>query len=649
MKYHERAAPPPGGDPLEFVMSDASVDRCGDVIDQAGWDLKNFATDRNPIALFNHERNSVIGTWRDVRVKDGRLVGRLELAERDPDTPIVNMVRALVRQGILRAVSVGFQPKKVEPLGKDANGFRFLQNELLECSLVSVPANANALQIAKQFPRDVVAKVLGVSAIEQLDRPAARPSGVPAETHRQLRAVPMTLSQKIQAAQQKVTAMRDRLADLTKKDELDETEQTQFDALPDEIEVAQKDVERLQRAERAIMPPVQSGAEPPAKSGEIIPPAKAPVFALPKKQIDPAEQLFRSLAIWTTAQSLREPIEKVAREYDRGRHVNDEALNMVLRTAVNPAQTTVAGWAAELVQTVNADFMNRLLPNSIYGPLSAAGQRLSFGSGINAIKIPTRTTTSKISGAWVAEGSPKPVKKASLSTVTLEPYKLSVISTFTEEMALYSSPAIESIIRQAMQDDTSEQLDTFLIDATAKSTGVRPAGLLNGVSPLTATASGTAAEKMIADLKQLVAAILAAGGGRNIVMLINPAQALSLGLVQTTTGDFVFGSVEAAGQKINARFIVSQTVAAGRVIAIDAADFVTATGDAPRFAVSTEATIHEEDTTPLAIGTTGSPATVAAPARSLFQTDSVAIRMSMYVTWIMRRTGMVQTIASVGW
>jgi HK97 family phage major capsid protein len=557
------------------------------------------------------------------------------------------MVRALVRQGILRAVSVGFQPKKIEPLGKNENGYRFVQSELLECSLVSVPANANALAIAKQFPRDVVAKVLGVSAIERLERTAAA-AGVSAETHRQLKAVPMTLSQKITAAQQRVTAMRDRLADLSKKDELDEEEQTQFGALPDEIEVAQKDVERLQRAERAIMPPI-NGNEPPAKSGEILPPAKPQVFAVPKKQIEPHEHLFRSLAIWTSAQSLREPIEKIAREYDRGRHLNDEAMNVVLRAAVNPAQTTVAGWAAELVTSANVSFMDRLLASSIYGPLSNAGQRLSFGNGINSIKIPTRTTTSKITGAWVAEGGAKPVKKASLSTVTLEPYKLAVISTFTEEMALYSSPAIEGIIRQAMTDDTSEQLDTFLIDATAKSTGVRPAGLLNGVTPLTATASGTAAEKMIADLKQLVAAILAAGGGRNIVMLINPAQALSLGLVQTTTGDFVFGSVEAAGAKMNARFIVSQTVTAGRIIAIDAADFVTATGDTPRFAVSTEATIHEEDTTPLAIGTVGSPATVAAPARSLFQTDSVAIRMSLYVTWIMRRTGMVQTIASVGW
>ena len=51
------------------------------------------------------------------------------------------------------------------------------------------------------------------------------------------------------------------------------------------------------------------------------------------------------------------------------------------------------------------------------------------------------------------------------------------------------------------------------------------------------------------------------------------------------------------------RFIVSATVPAAKVIAVDAADFATALGDAPRFAVSTDATLHEEDTTPLALGT----------------------------------------------
>src|SRR5215207_9411878 len=40
---------------LEFVMSDESVDRMGDVIEASGWDLANF--NRHPIALFNHNKH----------------------------------------------------------------------------------------------------------------------------------------------------------------------------------------------------------------------------------------------------------------------------------------------------------------------------------------------------------------------------------------------------------------------------------------------------------------------------------------------------------------------------------------------------------------------------------------------------------------
>ena len=95
---------------------------------------------------------------------------------------------------------------------------------------------------------------------------------------------------------------------------------------------------------------------------------------------------------------------------------------------------------------------------------------------------------------------------------------------------------------------------------------------------------------------------------------------------------------------------MSTTCAAGRLIAVDAADFASAMGDAPRFAVSTEATLHEEDTTPLALGSgVQGSGVLAVPMRSLFQTDAVAIRMSLYVNWVMRRTGMVQTIAAVTW
>lgn len=134
------------GGALEFVLSDATVDRYGDVIDPAGWVLDHF--EQNPIALFNHDSDFPIGTWADVRVESGRLVGRLTLAAPGTSARIDELV-SLVGQGVLRAVSVGFQPLATEPRGD--GGLRFTRQELLECSLVSVPANPSALQLARRL------------------------------------------------------------------------------------------------------------------------------------------------------------------------------------------------------------------------------------------------------------------------------------------------------------------------------------------------------------------------------------------------------------------------------------------------------------------------------------------------------------------
>jgi HK97 family phage major capsid protein len=274
--------------------------------------------------------------------------------------------------------------------------------------------------------------------------------------------------------------------------------------------------------------------------------------------------------------------------------------------------------------------------------------RIDFGSN-GVVKIPTRTSASKAAGAWVGEGSPKPVKKISLAPITMTPTKLAVITTFTEEMAFYSTPAIQGILQKAMTDDTQESIDGFLIDNVAASAS-RPAGLLNGVTPVTASVAATTVQKVIDDLNALIKPMEAVGGGGKIVLMVNPAQARSLTMVTTTTGDFVFDGLAQAAAKFGiSRIVSSRTVPVGQVIAVDAEWFATATGDTPRFAVSNEATLHEEDTTPLALGTTGTPNVVAAPMRSLFQTDSIAIRLSIYVTWAMTRASMVQTITAVGW
>jgi hypothetical protein len=82
------------------------------------------------------------------------------------------------------------------------------------------------------------------------------------------------------------------------------------------------------------------------------------------------------------------------------------------------------------------------------------------------------------------------------------------------------------------------------------------------------------------------------------------------------------------------------------MMAVGAADFVTAGAGAPTFEVSDQATLHMEDTDPQPI--TGGTPSPAAPTRSLWQTDSFALRLLYRVNWLMRRP-MVAYMTGLAW
>jgi hypothetical protein len=130
---------------------------------------------------------------------------------------------------------------------------------------------------------------------------------------------------------------------------------------------------------------------------------------------------------------------------------------------------------------------------------------------------------------------------------------------------------------------------------------------------------------------------------------MNPAQVLSIAMTQNAGGDFPFAAEVNQGRLQGYPILQSTSMVAARVLLVDAADFFSATGDEPRFDVSDQAVLHMEDTAPTAIGTAGTPTVVAAPVRSLWQTDSIGIRMLLDINWAMRRTGLIAWIDSVTW
>jgi HK97 family phage major capsid protein len=309
--------------------------------------------------------------------------------------------------------------------------------------------------------------------------------------------------------------------------------------------------------------------------------------------------------------------------------------------------TTVTGWAAELVQTQWTDLMPLLMPKAILTRLAPKGLTLSFGA-TGRIIIPTRSRTPSLAGSFVGEGLAIPVRQGMFTSQTLTPKKLAVISTWTREMGDHSIPAIEGLIRQAIQEDTSVATDSVLIDANP-ATVIRPAGLLNGVAATAATAGGGIGA-IIGDLTALIGAIALStyGNVRAPVWLMNPTDILRVSLAQApNTGIFPFKEEIAQGTLNNIPLIDSATVPTKTMILVDAADFVVVGGEAPRMEMSDQATLHMEDTNPTDL--VASPSTVAAPQRSLFQTDSLALRMIMPLNWVQRRAGTVAWTQSVTW
>lgn len=130
---------------VRWVLSDKSVDRMGDTIDPAGWDLTAFKL--NPVILWSHDSSQPpIGRMHGPWVENGQLVGDVEFADADTYAFADDIFR-LVQGGFIKAGSVGFMPVKYK-FSDDKNrphGIDFLEQELTEFSITPVPANANAL------------------------------------------------------------------------------------------------------------------------------------------------------------------------------------------------------------------------------------------------------------------------------------------------------------------------------------------------------------------------------------------------------------------------------------------------------------------------------------------------------------------------
>ena len=131
---------------IKGYASTNDTDRAGDVIEKEAWEkggLENYTN--NPVILFNHDYNRPIGRATGLETDDRGLRITANISKSAGD------VTNLVKEGILRALSVGFRVKDADYI-EETDGLKISDAELFEVSVVSVPANqAATFSVAKSF------------------------------------------------------------------------------------------------------------------------------------------------------------------------------------------------------------------------------------------------------------------------------------------------------------------------------------------------------------------------------------------------------------------------------------------------------------------------------------------------------------------
>jgi HK97 family phage prohead protease len=141
-------------DTVSFVASSSSPDRYGDIIDQKGWILENYR--KNPVVLLNHDSNQLPIGKGHVHLRDGQLVIDVQFDQEDERA---REVERKAKAGFMNAVSVGFRPlesKSRSELPEDnkyygKRGMYYSKSELLEVSIVTIPANGEATMLEQKF------------------------------------------------------------------------------------------------------------------------------------------------------------------------------------------------------------------------------------------------------------------------------------------------------------------------------------------------------------------------------------------------------------------------------------------------------------------------------------------------------------------
>lgn len=123
-----------------FVLSDGSRKNShGFRIDLAGLMLERF--NGNPVMLYMHDPNQLIGQWENLKVENNKLIAEPDF---DLEDEHAKSIAGKVERGYLKGASLGIVVMEMKEIDGE---YVATKSELIEASVVPVPSDAGAIRL----------------------------------------------------------------------------------------------------------------------------------------------------------------------------------------------------------------------------------------------------------------------------------------------------------------------------------------------------------------------------------------------------------------------------------------------------------------------------------------------------------------------
>lgn len=635
---------------IEGWASTPTPDRAKDIVEPLGAQFKL------PLPLiWQHLHHEPVGLVEsaDVTPKGIRFRARIPTID-EPGLlkDAVDKAWHSVKAGIIRGVSIGFRKFRdaMEPI--KGGGILYKSWEWLELSLVTIPMNQDATidTIKSIYAGSIAAIGNNRPVVERKAGGSVRKTYVSLKEPSLMarKSIPEQIAALEASRAAKAAAMEDIQTKAADEDRTkDEAEREAFDTLGDEIEALDKELGDLRRLEKAMMSTARAAVGHNSKAaGESREVGQRQHVTFMQRQLEPGIAYARFVRCCIAGGGI--PISALGVAEKQYPDMDD--LHMVLRAAVAAGSTSAGTFAGDLVQyqMMAAEFINYLRPMTVIGRIPGL-RRVPFN-----IRIPRQT--SGASAYWVGEGQPKPVTNMAFDTITLRWTKLANIAVLTDEVARFSDPSVDTLVRDDLAAAIVAQQDSdFLSPTNSGTTDVKPASITNGVTPV--ASSGTDAADVRADVVALIGKFITLNiPTSGLVWVGNETTATVLSTMMNTLGQPEFPGMSSEGGTFMGRpFVASQAMAASgspltsSLILMRPSDILLADDGQVTVDASREASL-QMDNSPTNASASGSPSSPTPTTTvSMFQSNSVAIRAERYINWARARTGSVQYLSGVAY